>query len=234
VKEDSYMNNQNRSIVPILIKPIIRFIIGLVILLIIRAVVSSLPMIKDVTIAEEFPLTPLQIAILVVDTIIIVVLLNFGREMGNSLRFTVKRLPEVGTIVNLVVVLIAVSVAYRAYSSIGFLLPDNIHWIYPVVFIILIVIPLCLLIMAIYRNMGELTNLAVKGIETFAEKSSICSNCGARLSANARFCANCGQQVAEEEEIAVDESVKCLECGAAVEKDAKFCKECGARLSNEP
>lgn len=224
------MNDKNTSTLPKLIKPIIKFIIGLVVLLIIRAVVSSLPMIKDATIAR-FPLTPLQIAVVVVDTIIIVILLNFGREIGNSLRFAVEHFPKVGTIANLVVVLVAVSIAYGAYNRIGFLLPRNIHWIYPVIFIVLAVIPLYFLVMTIYRNIDKLTDLTVRRIETATKKHSICSNCGARLSANASFCSNCGQQIVKEEKV-VEEPVKCPECGATVDKDAKFCEECGSRIAS--
>jgi len=203
--------------------------LGLVVLLIIRAVVLSLPMIRDATIAR-FPLTPLQIAVAVVDTIIIVILLNFGREIGNSLRFAIRRFPEAGTIVTLVVVLIAVSVAYGVYGDIGSLLPRDIHWIYPVVFVVLIVIPLYFLIMTIYRNIDKLTDLTVTRIETATKRSNICSNCGAKLSANAQFCPDCGQQIVKEEEVA-EKPVKCPECGATVEKDTKFCEECGSRIT---
>lgn len=223
------MNTENRNAMSMIVKPVIRFTIGLVVLLVVRALVSALPMIRDATISG-FPLTPLQIAIAVVDTIIIVILLNFGKDIGSSLRFRVERFPEIGTIVTLIIVLIAVSIAYTAYDDIGNLLPGGIRWIYPVLFAVLVVIPLYFLLMSIYRNMDKLTDLSVRKIEAATRKQDLCPDCGAKLSANVQFCSNCGHQTPKEEEMP-EEPMKCSECGAAAEKGAKFCKECGAKVT---
>ncbi len=221
------MADRDREILPTLIRPVLRFVIGLVVILIIRAVVAALPMIRDATISG-FRLTPLQIALAVVDTIIIVVLLNFGREMGNSLRFAIKSFPEVGSIATLIVGLIAVSIAYSSYRNFGFLLPLSIRWIYSVLFVVLAAIPLYFLIMTVYRNIDKLTDLSVKKIQTATEKSTICSGCGAKMAVDVQFCANCGQQAGKEE--VANEPAKCPECGVVVEEDAAFCAECGSRI----
>lgn len=55
------------------------------------------------------------------------------------------------------------------------------------------------------------------------ESGATCSNCGAKISANAKFCQECGQKVAK--------SAFCTECGAKVSAGAKFCSTCGAKLN---
>ena len=222
------MNTESKNTVPMLVKPVIKFIIVLVVLLVIRAIVAALPMIRDARISG-FPLTPLQMAIVVVDTVIIVILLNFGRDIGNSLRFGVERFPEIGTIATLIVVLIAVSIAYTAYNDIGYLLPRNIHWIYPVLFAVLAVIPLYFLVMTTYRNVDKLTDLSVKKIEAATKKQNLCTDCGTKLPTNVQFCSNCGHEIAKAEET-VKQTMKCPKCGTTADKDAKFCEECGAEI----
>ena len=49
-----------------------------------------------------------------------------------------------------------------------------------------------------------------------------CSNCGASVSASAKFCQECGQKIAKK--------AFCVECGAEVSSSAKFCPSCGTKL----
>jgi serine protease Do len=50
-----------------------------------------------------------------------------------------------------------------------------------------------------------------------------CENCGADLSANARFCNECGEPVQQK-------PTNCPECNAPVAPGAKFCNECGTKI----
>lgn len=231
------MNDKNRGLIQILIKPAIRFVIGLVILLIVRYIVAALPMVKDAQIVRQsFTLEATAIAHAIIDTIIIVILINFGREIGNALRRTVKRFPETGTVVNLVIVLIAISIAYSAYNDLArIFIRGRISWLYPVIFIAIAIYPLYLLIMTFYRSIDRLTDVTVDKIETAMKAESVCPSCGAKVSATAQFCRTCGQKIIrpeekEEAEEAEDES-KCPECGAIVGKNAKFCEECGSKIT---
>lgn len=71
-------------------------------------------------------------------------------------------------------------------------------------------------------------------IEKFAEEKpqatpetlggKTCSNCGAPLDENTKFCGSCGTKVE-----AVVEGKKCPNCGSEV-GDAKFCNSCGTSL----
>ena len=49
-----------------------------------------------------------------------------------------------------------------------------------------------------------------------------CTNCGASLSDNAKFCPECGTKVVR--------AVFCAECGTKLEAGAKFCPECGTKV----
>ncbi len=58
-----------------------------------------------------------------------------------------------------------------------------------------------------------------------SEEKVVCSKCGAKNSADAKFCATCGAKLGVEE-------VACPKCGAKVAANAKFCPECGAKLGD--
>jgi len=53
-----------------------------------------------------------------------------------------------------------------------------------------------------------------------------CPSCGAQLSADAKFCRECGARI--EAPVEITENV-CPECGAAVPEGGKFCGSCGAK-----
>ncbi len=58
--------------------------------------------------------------------------------------------------------------------------------------------------------------------ETKKETGRVCSNCGASVSAKAKFCSECGSKI--------EAKRFCSECGAEVSPNAKFCPECGKKL----
>ena len=58
--------------------------------------------------------------------------------------------------------------------------------------------------------------------QTSTTKGKKCSACGAEVSANAKFCPECGAKLAIKK--------FCSECGAEVSATAKFCPECGQKF----
>jgi len=54
-----------------------------------------------------------------------------------------------------------------------------------------------------------------------ADNLIACPSCGAKISANAKFCPECGKALG---------SKFCPECGAKISGNAKFCPECGKKL----
>lgn len=78
----------------------------------------------------------------------------------------------------------------------------------------------------VYRcTTGEPTSFQAAGVPMNAaptvQTGSICPQCGAAVSANAKFCSVCGTKL----------QCTCPSCGAAVKPGSKFCSECGQALS---
>ena len=63
---------------------------------------------------------------------------------------------------------------------------------------------------------------------------NICSNCGAEVSRESRFCDRCGQPIQRPEPYAAEQEAPaqkfCPNCGQALSMDAAFCSNCGAKF----
>lgn len=62
-----------------------------------------------------------------------------------------------------------------------------------------------------------------------AQRVSKCTNCGAELAPNSRFCNQCGEAVAQ----TAAELLSCPVCGADLPVNSKFCNYCGCKLKGE-
>ncbi len=62
-----------------------------------------------------------------------------------------------------------------------------------------------------------------------------CSNCGADVSVNSSFCANCGAKVVmpTAAETVPEGKKKCIKCGSIEDADTKFCSQCGTKMPEE-
>ena len=58
-----------------------------------------------------------------------------------------------------------------------------------------------------------------------APAGSHCTNCGAVIASNAKFCNGCGTPVSTQKQASV-----CTQCGNPLKEGAKFCNSCGAAL----
>lgn len=71
---------------------------------------------------------------------------------------------------------------------------------------------------------GENLELPESTVEEFEEtceaEMNICPSCGAHVSANSKFCPNCGNKMINE--------YKCPSCGHVQKEKMKFCPECGS------
>lgn len=63
-------------------------------------------------------------------------------------------------------------------------------------------------------------------VETKAEASNPCQNCGALLPVSKKFCPECGTPNVSSEPPQED-IISCKNCGTVLEKGRKFCSECG-------
>lgn len=84
---------------------------------------------------------------------------------------------------------------------------------------------------AVAGTVGGVMNSALNTVDDKASAGIVCTNCGAALPKNAKFCLECGQKVVP----AISEGmIVCPECGKPVLK-GKFCSECGHKfISNCP
>lgn len=62
-----------------------------------------------------------------------------------------------------------------------------------------------------------------------------CSNCGADVSVNSSFCANCGAKVVmpTPAESVPEGKKKCAKCGSIEDADTRFCSQCGTKMPEE-
>lgn len=244
------MRTKNASSLRSLIaRPIIKLIVGIGIMLIARYVVASLPVIRNAKIPiPNFPFQPLELALLVIDTIMVVIVIGFGGSMGNALSAGINRFPEIGSIFHMVVILCALLLAYRIYTPLSSrFIPQDIRWLYPLGFIVIAIFPVYNIVMTIYRKIDAMTT--VPEVQNSSENLKVarkvrskatnsCPSCGAKVPEGWQFCPECGEAISEpakpvqrvKTEVKEDVVRQCPNCGSAVEDDAKFCEECGSRL----
>jgi Short C-terminal domain len=95
----------------------VRLILPLVGLLILRAILAALPVLKNAPAFDGSLMSPLVLVRAVVDTLIFLTLLRFGVEVGQIVRTNFKPAPELGKILSLVVVVIVLLLAYHSYQT---------------------------------------------------------------------------------------------------------------------
>ncbi len=98
-------------------KRIIRVVLSIVGLLILRAILAALPMMKNASSIGGSLLTPLVLAQAIVDTVIFLLLLRFGFGLGNKIRANYK-LPDMGGVVSMVFLALVLVFAYDSYETI--------------------------------------------------------------------------------------------------------------------
>jgi len=194
--------------------------VGIIILLIIWMVVSSLPMLDEISFPLDFTLTELLAAVILI--IIAIMLINFGSRMELRLSYLVKNFPQGGTMVKQFIYLIAILIAYIALQPLALPYLAEFYWLYHVIFLLLFLIVIVILGSSIYSNSEEFvllfTNPKRKGHVTTA--LNVCSKCGEKNSAGTKFCSFCGEKL--------NQPITCSGCGAILKPGAKFCSECGA------
>lgn len=79
------------------------------------------------------------------------------------------------------------------------------------------------------NEMGDIS----KQINTNAEDTKLCPNCGAMMPKNKRFCPDCGCDTQKPKESKLTDEIICSKCGNKYKK-AKFCPECGNKYNPCP
>ncbi|WP_294155394.1 zinc ribbon domain-containing protein [uncultured Selenomonas sp.] len=73
----------------------------------------------------------------------------------------------------------------------------------------------------------EAEDVSQEALAAPAESASTCTNCGATLMPNAKFCSECGAPVPKPEPV---RPTHCPICGTELAERAKFCSECGYKI----
>jgi hypothetical protein len=85
-------------------------------LLVLRAVLAALPVLKNASIISDSLLSPLVIGNAILDTAILLAVLGFGLEVGRVIQANYGNLPELGKTVSLGVIIVVLLLAYQCYQ----------------------------------------------------------------------------------------------------------------------
>ncbi len=102
-------------------KKAVALAITVLVLWIVHVIAASLPMLQHAPLLGGTGIWPLSLTLAIIDTVILVALIQFGMGAGSLLRRAYPSFPDLGLIVNLVMITIVMSLAYKAYD--GVLLP---------------------------------------------------------------------------------------------------------------
>jgi hypothetical protein len=99
-----------------LAKKAVRLALTVVGLLVLRAILAALPVLKNASAFDDSLISPLVVGNAIVDTAIFLALLGFGIGLGRSVQAAHPRLPELGKILTLAVVAVVLLLAYQSYQ----------------------------------------------------------------------------------------------------------------------
>jgi uncharacterized paraquat-inducible protein A len=226
----------------LVLTPLLKLIIGVVVLLTIGTIINALPMVKEIPVTD-LPLSISELVKVVIATLILVIIINFAFEFGDNLEDVVPAFPELGIITRWAVFLIAVIVAFVSYNYVAAVFLAEQKWIYSLFFVAIALVPILNLLVLFYRHVAQITELIVSGTENMgrrrprarnaAAQSSSCPHCGSPIAAGAKFCRSCGEQIVVKSTVQPGSSrvANCPECGSILSADAKFCGQCGYRIA---
>lgn len=209
--------------------PIVKTLFLLFILWGLGAMLKILPMFKELTLSKvSFTVTDL--VNMVIALLMVIVLINFAREIGTQLKRSIKQFPESGTLVTSLVYIIAVVISYDALIPLGMYLFEDKYWVYQVGFLILLLIPLVFAGTIFYRNADNMIELVSgKMRKTISKTNEVeCQKCGTLNMPEAKFCVSCGSEIIVPQTGLAN--MVCQECGVENDPTAKFCFQCGAKV----
>ncbi len=203
--------------------------IGIILLLIVWAVVVSLPMLREIRTPLPFTLDELFGAIML--TVLVVVLLRFSKTLGEYLSCIFPKFQQLGEVSAKVILLISVLILYYAYNPL--IIPyliyfGDLQWIYHVLFLVIFLIVLGKTAIILYNNSDNIASLfnSSKIDELVSRSNPICSSCEKENDAGALFCSACGKLLPQ--------PCKCYRCEAAIRDTDLFCMNCGASREDQP
>lgn len=209
-------------------RPAIRLIIALVVLGVIAYILGALPMLNELRVPNT-PISAANIGSTVIYVVMISIILNFGREIKPTIQEYLPKFPEAATAVSLILVLVAISLAYSAFGWVSYFFGE-FHWLYALVFLLIAIIPLYRLGMLLYKNIDKLTDLITGKVAEATGELSACPNCGEMNPSDSAFCKKCGATLTPTAAEAGPKTKTCPNCGETLSGNAEFCNACGTKL----
>lgn len=206
-----------------LVRRLTSFFITIIILIIVNAIITSLPSMDTLVLKKE-SITIANIASAVISVIIIGLILVFGKDIAFRIVRIVPSYPEANPLINTIAILVSIIIAYRAFNKIlmPFLEKIDLTWLYPVLFLCIAIFPIYKITALLFTSSGKITDLFIGERQTAAAAdTSVCRNCGEIVS-DSKFCSRCGKEMVREKANNV-----CQKCGSTLKPGVKFCANCG-------
>src|SRR5712692_7153813 len=121
--------------VRLILTPVLKLVIAVAGLLVLQALVSALPMVREIPVPSGLPLPVLEIVKVVIATVILVLVVNFAFEIGDNLEVAFPAFPQGGAIARWFLLLVAVLIAYGAYRALAETFLGDYAWMYALVFL---------------------------------------------------------------------------------------------------
>lgn len=97
-------------------KKFIRFALSVMGLLILRGLLGALPMLKSASAIGDTLLSPLVLLNVAVDTVILLVILAFGLNLGQEIQTKAPKLSDMGRIISRATIVVVLIIGYKAYE----------------------------------------------------------------------------------------------------------------------
>ena len=211
-----------------LVRPVVKLVVSLIVLGVIGAMVHYLP-----GLYTEIPGVPVSIAAFaeaIIAVLVILVILNFGREISPRVARLLPNFPESEIVIHNIILLIAIIVAYGSFKNAAFPFLQNTSWLYSLVFLCVAIIPTYRIAVTLFGNIEKITEMITKKITETPPENIRCPNCGTVVK-KSKYCSNCGAKLEPAPKVEFKKKEKiCSRCGAKNEPDAKYCSNCGARI----
>ena len=211
--------------------------LAIVLLVVLKFVLRALPMMQGLNV-PRLPMTVNDLVNLLIMLVIVGILVKFAIEIRTQMEAAAPQFPESGKLAAALVGIIAILLTYYTLSKwLDMLLGEN-AWIYRLVFLILVLVPLVVIGLVLYRNTEIIlafftnvpTNLSIHRVSVKERNVRTCPQCGAANPPDAKFCLYCGAPLGEPEPEPASSSRQCPNCGAEYEPGARFCIVCGTEL----
>lgn len=207
----------------------ISFAVTFIVLIIIRVIILRLSY-MDQVIANIFTVADIAAAVISVAFIVLVAI--FSKILSRIIGELLPLFPGIPSLINNIMLIIIIIIAYSSFDTfiVPFFILHKIAWLYPIIFLLLAILPIYRIIVIIYRNVGNIVYLfRRKPTSSVKTGEGICPNCKAYIKNDAHFCSKCGTRIEKISKQEIDIN-RCSNCGYEIDMESDFCSNCGAKI----